>query len=52
MEGWERGGKVDLIYLDPPFSSKANCSVLFGEEANGRSARRLAFADTRGWGLA
>ena len=26
---------VDLVYLNPPFSSNANCSVLFGESVEG-----------------
>lgn len=42
---------VDLIYLDPPFNSKANYNLLFrtpkGHEAN---AQITAFEDTWHWG--
>ncbi|MDP2891893.1 MAG: DNA methyltransferase [Bacillota bacterium] len=42
---------VDLIYLDPPFNSKANYNVLFGE-ANGTKseAQITVFEDTWHWG--
>ncbi len=39
------GGSVDLIYLDPPFNSKANYAAPIGSEAAG-----AAFRDT--WTLA
>jgi adenine specific DNA methylase Mod len=42
---------VDLVYLDPPFNSKANYNVLFktpGDEA--ASAQVEAFRDTWSWG--
>ena len=38
---------VDLIYLDPPFNSKANYNVLFGKE--GGDAQYSAFDDTWYW---
>ncbi len=42
---------VDLIYLDPPFNSKATYNVLF-EEKNGTQSRAqiTAFDDTWHWG--
>ena len=39
---------VDLIYLDPPFNSKANYNVLYGSK-NGASAEVRAFSDTWYW---
>lgn len=42
---------VDLIYLDPPFNSKANYSVIFSDKAGGFSeAQAEAFKDTWSWG--
>ena len=41
---------VDLIYLDPPFSSNASYNVLFKGPAGADSAARIeAFDDTRHW---
>ncbi|MEA3310944.1 MAG: DNA methyltransferase [candidate division WOR-3 bacterium] len=41
---------VDLIYLDPPFNSKATYNVLFGEQNGSRSAAQIkAFEDTWRW---
>jgi len=42
---------VDLIYLDPPFNSKATYNMLF-QEKNGTSSRAqiTAFEDTWHWG--
>jgi site-specific DNA-methyltransferase (adenine-specific) len=43
---------VDLIYLDPPFNSKATYNVLFGEANGSQSAAQIAvFEDTWHWGL-
>lgn len=43
---------VDLIYLDPPFNSKATYNVLFDEKTGERSAAQImAFGDTWHWGL-
>ncbi len=43
---------VDLIYLDPPFNSKANYAILF-KEKNGTSseAQIQAFKDSWSWNL-
>lgn len=43
---------VDLIYLDPPFNSKATYNVLF-QEKNGTQSRAqiTAFEDTWHWGI-
>ena len=51
---WMREWKddcVDLIYLDPPFNSNANYSVLFGTAGNG-DAQYRAFNDTWHWDVA
>lgn len=45
-------GSVDLIYLDPPFNSKATYNVLFQEKSGEQSAAQItAFEDTWQWGL-
>jgi len=42
---------VDLIYLDPPFNSKATYNVLFGEKNGTQSQAQIAaFEDTWHWG--
>jgi site-specific DNA-methyltransferase (adenine-specific) len=42
---------VDLIYLDPPFNSKATYNVLFREKTGEESAAQItAFDDTWHWG--
>jgi site-specific DNA-methyltransferase (adenine-specific) len=42
---------VDLIYLDPPFNSKATYNVLFAEKDGSRSSAQItAFEDTWHWG--
>jgi len=42
---------VDLIYLDPPFNSKATYNVLFREKSGeGSAAQITAFDDTWHWG--
>jgi site-specific DNA-methyltransferase (adenine-specific) len=42
---------VDLIYLDPPFNSKATYNVLFAEKSGEKSAAQItAFEDTWHWG--
>src|SRR5208283_4473948 len=42
---------VDLVYLDPPFNSKATYNVLFGEKNGSHSeAQIVAFEDTWHWG--
>ena len=41
---------VDLIYLDPPFNSKATYNVLFGEKNGSQAAAQIeAFDDTWHW---
>jgi site-specific DNA-methyltransferase (adenine-specific) len=43
---------VDLIYLDPPFNSKATYNVLFAEKTGEQSAAQItAFEDTWHWSL-
>lgn len=43
---------VDLIYLDPPFNSKATYNVLFQEKTGEDSAAQItAFEDTWHWGM-
>jgi len=43
---------IDLVYLDPPFNSKATYNILF-EEKNGTQSRAqiTAFEDTWHWGI-
>jgi site-specific DNA-methyltransferase (adenine-specific) len=44
-------GSVDLIYLDPPFNSKATYNVLFQEKSGDKSTAQItAFEDTWHWG--
>jgi len=43
---------VDLIYLDPPFNSKADYNVIFREHSGkGPGAQIQAFEDTWHWGV-
>jgi site-specific DNA-methyltransferase (adenine-specific) len=43
---------VDLVYLDPPFNSKASYNVLFKEHTGKLShAQITAFEDTWKWGI-
>lgn len=42
---------IDLVYLDPPFNSKANYNVLYKEPTGHRSVAQVqAFEDTWHWG--
>jgi DNA modification methylase len=44
-------GRVDLVYLDPPFNSNASYNVLYGTKRGGASkAQSHAFEDTWTWG--
>lgn len=44
---------VDLVYLDPPFNSKAQCNVLFKTPAGAAADAQLeAFQDSWHWGEA
>ena len=46
-----KGEKVDLIYLDPPFNSKANYNVLYRTPKDKEpESQILAFEDTWHWG--
>lgn len=47
MQRWD-DASVDLIYLDPPFNSKANYNQLFSSEGGG-DAQYRAFSDTWTW---
>lgn len=40
---------VDLVYLDPPFNSKAKYNMIFGKGAD-KQAQATAFTDTWQWG--
>ncbi|MDD9802727.1 MAG: site-specific DNA-methyltransferase [Deltaproteobacteria bacterium] len=42
-------GSVDLVYLDPPFNSKANYNMIFGKGRD-KQAQMTAFTDTWQWG--
>lgn len=43
---------IDLIYLDPPFNSKATYNVLYKEPGGGASRAQVqAFEDTWHWGI-
>ena len=43
---------IDLIYLDPPFNSKATYNVLFKEKSGENSTAQItAFDDTWHWGI-
>ena len=52
MSKWN-DSSVDLIYLDPPFNSKVNYNILFGNQKNGGDkndlAQLTAFTDTWEW---
>ena len=47
MRQWD-DASVDLIYLDPPFNSKANYNVLYSTDG-GNDAQYRAFSDTWMW---
>jgi len=45
-------GSIDLIYLDPPFNSKATYNILFKAPVElGKSSQIIAFEDTWHWTL-
>jgi site-specific DNA-methyltransferase (adenine-specific) len=52
MRDYIEDNSIDLIYLDPPFNSKATYNVLF-DEKNGTHSRAqiTAFEDTWHWGI-
>ena len=47
MQRWD-DESVDLIYLDPPFNSKADYNVLYSTVGGGEAQYR-AFTDTWSW---
>ena len=47
MDRWD-DNSVDLIYLDPPFNSKADYNILYSDEGGG-GAQTRAFEDTWRW---
>ena len=53
LRGHVGSESVDLVYLDPPFNSKATYNVLFGEQDGTRAASQIiAFEDTWRWDAA
>jgi site-specific DNA-methyltransferase (adenine-specific) len=47
-----RDESVDLVYLDPPFNSRQDYSVLFAEKDGSRSSAQIhAFEDTWTWSI-
>ena len=50
MSRWN-DNSVDLIYLDPPFNSKANYNILYNKESAG-GAQYRAFSDIWAWDAA
>lgn len=51
LRAYVPANSVDLIYLDPPFNSKATYNVLFAEKTGEASAAQItAFEDTWHWG--
>ncbi len=48
MRGWP-DEIVDLCYLDPPFNSKSNYNILFGDKRGPDRQQVLAFEDTWHW---
>src|ERR1039458_6963700 len=43
---------VDLVYLDPPFNSRQDYNVLFGEKDGSKSSSQIhAFEDTWEWNI-
>ena len=52
LRRYVRDETVDLIYLDPPFNSRQEYSVLFAEKDGSRSSSQVrAFEDTWEWNL-
>lgn len=41
-----KGGFIDLVYIDPPFNSKRNYNILFEDLDPDTKAQKQAFADT------
>jgi DNA modification methylase len=52
LRRYVRDASVDLVYLDPPFNSRQEYSVLFAEKDGSRSSSQVrAFEDTWEWNL-
>ncbi len=52
LQRYVRDESVDLIYLDPPFSSRQDYDVLFAEKDGSKSSSQIhAFEDTWEWNL-
>jgi hypothetical protein len=50
LKRYVNGETIDLVYLDPPFKSDQDYSVLFAEQDGSRSAAQIkAFEDTWQW---
>jgi len=50
LRDYIKGESVDLIYLDPPFNSKANYNILYKEPTGEQSQAQItAFEDTWHW---
>ena len=47
MRRWD-AETVDLVYLDPPFNSNADCNMLYASDGGG-DAQFRAFSDTWRW---
>ncbi|MGC9292020.1 MAG: DNA methyltransferase [Acidobacteriaceae bacterium] len=52
LRRYVRDETVDLVYLDPPFNSRQEYSVLFAEKDGSRSSSQIhAFEDTWEWNI-
>jgi adenine specific DNA methylase Mod len=52
LRDYVKDESVDLIYLDPPFNSRADYNVLFAEKDGTRSSSQItAFEDTWEWNI-
>lgn len=52
LRNYIKDESVDLIYLDPPFNSRADYNVLFAEKDGSRSSSQItAFEDTWEWNI-
>ena len=52
LRRYVRAASVDLIYLDPPFNSRQEYSVLFAEKDGSQSSSQIrAFKDTWEWNM-
>lgn len=52
LRRYVRDESVDLVYLDPPFTSRQDYNVLFAEKDGTRAAAQImAFEDTWEWNI-